>query len=95
MTTDEKAIEIYNLIYKQFIKNGYPEEIATTCAIGGKAGAEDMAEWQEQQMIEKACEYIAKYFYNHPHTNMVCSDEFKNVDDFIERFKLAMKGGEE
>lgn len=45
---------------------------------------------QERQLIEKACEFIAEWFYNHPHANMVCSDEFENVDDLLERFKKAM-----
>lgn len=55
----------------------------------------EMAEWKEQQMIDKACDFIADWFYDHPHVNMVCSDEFENVDDLLERFKLAMEGGEE
>ena len=53
----------------------------------------EMAEWKEEQMIEKAQEFIATYFYNHPHAeSMVCSDEFKNVDELVERLKQAMKG---
>lgn len=54
----------------------------------------DGCEWKEQQMIKKACEYIAEHFYYHPHTCMVGSDEFKNVGDFLERFKIEMRGGE-
>ena len=57
--------------------------------------AMEMAKWKEQQMIGKACDFIADWFYDHPHVNMVCSDEFENVDDLLERFKLAMEGGEE
>lgn len=46
-------------------------------------------------MIDKASEFIAEWFYEHPHTTkMVCSDEFENIDDLINRLKKVMEGGE-
>lgn len=47
---EEKAIQIYNVTYKQFIDEGYPEKIAITCAIMAKAGAEIMAEYIKKRM---------------------------------------------
>ena len=65
MTNEGKVTQIYNTAYKQCIEDGYPEIIATTCAIMCKTGAEIVAEWKDeqfkqekQQLIEKACEWL-------------------------------------
>lgn len=56
---------------------------------------ESGAKWADKTMIEKACEFIAEWFYEHPHTTkMVCSDEFENIDYLINRLKKVMEGGE-
>lgn len=57
MTNEEKAQEIYNIIYKQCVEDGYHEKIATACAIMGKTGAEIMVEWKDN-MLEK---FLRKY----------------------------------
>lgn len=79
MTDLEKAIELARK-YEEL----YDRE---DCCV---VACQKMAEWKEQQVIEKACEFIAEWFYEHPHTNMVCFDEFENVDDLLKRFKKAM-----
>lgn len=60
--------------------------------------AMEMAEWKEKQfsieqkqLIENALEFIAEWFYTHPHTKGVFSDEFENVDDLLKRIKIAME----
>lgn len=52
MKHEKKAQEIYNITYKQCIEDDYPEIVSKTCAIMSKTGAEIMAEWKEQQMLE-------------------------------------------
>jgi len=83
MTDLEKAIELAKKHEGLFgIRNR--EE----CCV---AACQEMAEWKEQQMIDKACEFISEWFYEHPHKNMVCSNEFECVDDLLERFKKVME----
>lgn len=76
MTTEEKANEICKRHI--FDSNHYD------CCM-------EMAEWKERQMIEKAFEFIAEWFYEHPHSQMVCSDEFETVDKLLNRLKKAME----
>lgn len=54
------------------------------------------AKWANKTMIDRVCEFIAEWFYEHPHTTkMICSDEFENIDELLDRLEKAMKGGEE
>lgn len=51
-----------------------------------------MATWKEQQLISQAKEFIAEYFYEHPHTSwLICSDEFQDLDDCFERLERYLK----
>lgn len=55
---------------------------------------EEGAKWADKTMIDKASEFITEWFYEHPHIiKMVCSDEFENIDDLINRLKKVMEGG--
>lgn len=53
------------------------------------------AQWREEQVINKVKDFIIEWFYEHPRTHMVCSDEFGNVDELLERLKKSIEGGEE
>lgn len=55
-------------------------------------GAMRMAAWKEQQMIDRAKEFISTWFYEHPHTSwLICSDEFQDLDDCLERLEKEME----
>ena len=52
----------------------------------------EMAEWKEKQMIERAQDFIANWFYEHPHEQkFICSDEFGSIDQLLEKLKNAME----
>ena len=52
----------------------------------------EMAEWKEKQIIERAQDFIATCFYEHPHEhNFICSDEFGSIDQLLEKLKKAME----
>lgn len=61
--------------------------------------AEQMAEWKDEQfqeekkqMIERAQDFIATWFYEHPHEQkFICSDEFGSIDQLLEKLKNAME----
>ena len=68
MTIEEKAKEFYHK-YREL--NLAPESAAFNAAL-------EMAEWKEQQMIEKAVEFLSKRVFSYDGC-------------FIEDFKKAMK----
>lgn len=73
MTQDEKkALEIGK---KWYFDTMNPNEAAYKASI-------QMAKWKEQQMIEKACEWLIQQ-------EEMIGISFEN--DFIERFKKAME----
>lgn len=84
MTNEKKAKEIVSKIPFSTLASPIYKDYAYDAAL-------KMAEWKEQQMIEKIQDFLANWFYEHPHTQMVCSDEFKSVDDLLERCKKAME----
>ena len=86
MTNEEKAQELAIKYCKEIDPHG--REVYN---IGCGIACCEMAEWKEQQMIEKACEFIAEWFYEHPHSQMVCSDEFETIDKLLNRLKKAME----
>ena len=46
----------------------------------------------EETLIDKAIEFLWDNFYEHPHEyNFICSDSFKGMEDFIDKFKEAME----
>lgn len=52
----------------------------------------EMAEWKEKQMIGRAQDFIATWFYEHPHEhNFICSDGFGSLDQLLEKLKKAME----
>ena len=81
MTDLEKAIELARK-HKGLFGMRNREE----CCV---AACQEMAEWKEQQMIDKACEWLED--------NLASFWQCKLYDDiaFIDDFKKAMKGGEE
>lgn len=83
MKNEEKAVQIYNVTYNQAIEDGYPKKVAITCAIMSKMGAEIMAKWKEQQMIDKACEWLELH--------MQCGVHPQNVASTIKQFKKVME----
>lgn len=80
MTTEEKATKIAESLNKA---NG------SNCLLPCHQAAIVMAKWKEQQMIEKACEWLED--------NLASFWQCKFYDDiaFIDDFKKAMKGGAE
>lgn len=84
MTTKDKATELG-------IKYQTPCHGIGDCEFEARQSALEMAEWKEQQMIEKACEWLKDNIHNYYMTN-----EFEQwFDDMFEDLKEAMKGGEE
>lgn len=88
---EEKAKSLWYHFCTEKSCNGYDY-----CKLCPKAQANpqliEMAAWKEQQMIEKAKEFIATWFYEHPHTSwLICSDEFQDLDDCLERLEREMK----
>jgi hypothetical protein len=72
MTQEDKALEIGKQWYFDTMN---PNEAAYKASI-------QMAKWKEQQMIEKACEWLIQQ-------EEMIGISFEN--DFIERFKKAME----
>lgn len=72
MTQEEKALEIGR---KRYFDTMNPNEAAYKASI-------QMAKWKEQQMIDKACEWLKQQ-------EEMIGISFEN--DFIERFKKAME----
>ena len=78
MTDKEKADEISeHYATSHYFPND--EELAAYSA------AMQMAKWKEQQMIEKACEWLKKNLQNY------IEDDWTSEKDFIEEFRKAVK----
>ena len=88
MTNKEKARELANCFARQYHHNTYPElshnnefvfsneEIEKACL--------EMAEWKEQQMVEKSCRVLESLLIGGVHP--------QGIQGFIKQFKQAMKG---
>jgi hypothetical protein len=90
-TNKEKAKELFYNFCKEKSCDG--RVICTFCP-RAKALAPliEMAEWKEKQMIERAQDFIATWFYEHPHEQkFICSDEFGSIDQLLEKLKKAME----
>ena len=75
MTTENKAKEFYHK-YREL--NLAPESAAFNAAL-------EMAEWKEQQMIEKAVKWIKSQMIPYGTSPLA-------IFNYIEEFKQAMKG---
>lgn len=87
MNNSEKAAELSKKFARQYHANTWPEwsddeefhysngEINNAC--------NEMAEWKERQMIEKACEWLELH--------MQCGVHPQNVSSTIKQFKKAME----
>ena len=46
----------------------------------------------KDEIIDKAIEFLLDNFYEHPHEyNFICSESFKGMEDFIDKFKQAIQ----
>ena len=92
MTNEEKAKEMF-----PFYEDMDDVEIVQTTF--KRAGAIEMAEWKEQQMIDKACEWLqdmACYYAYWEHNGDTYEKEVVyDTEKLINDFRNAMKGGEE
>lgn len=99
MTDSEKSQDIVNKNFEWISnlveENNLSKEDRNKIRFKMYSACQEMAEWKERQMIEKACEFIAEWFWEHPHAQIVCSDEFESIDELLDRIEKAMKGGEE
>ena len=82
MTNEQKAKEFYHK-YREL--NLAPESAAFNAAL-------EMAEWKEQQMIEKVLAYLNNKFYFDNIFYGVVSTDFNSMEEMFEDFKQAMKG---
>lgn len=78
MTNEEKA----KLISEQF----HCDDVAYDAA-------EQMAEWKEQQMIDKACEWLKNNIVSSSNDTCIYTASSHNIskEDFIVNFKKAME----
>ena len=84
MTNEEKINEIGNLKPINWIS----DEDLCTYQQGLRRGAFEMAEWKDEQMIEKACEWLKDNIHDYYTVN-----EFEEwFDGMFVDFKKAMKG---
>lgn len=100
MTNEEKARELSLLNCNERLHCSYE------CKKCLKVRADDvvlqMARWKDEQfsaakqkLIDNAKDFLAEYFWEHPHEKSVIqSDEFMSIDDMLEKFENRMKGGE-
>ncbi len=85
MDNNEKAEEIvkdYN--YTQFLNDGTHDSYTETAVL---YMLNEMAQWKEQQMIERAVEWLKNNIYDYYRT-----DEFEQwFDEMFDDFKQSMK----
>jgi len=91
MTDIEKANDLAQYYSEE---SDYKRTVGYDCAI-------EMADWKEQQMIDKACEWLGKnignyqnWEYNEFHQCVEYDGSF-DIEKMISDFRKAMKGGEE
>ena len=90
-TNEEKAKSLWYHFCTEKSCNGHDD-----CKLCPKSQVHpqllEMAYWKEQQIISQMKEFIAEYFYEHPHTSwLICSDEFQDLDDCLERLERYLK----
>lgn len=87
MTNEEKAEELRKTALPNPLPDGYGMWL---CASDVDAILIKMAKWKEQQMIDKACEWLKEY------GGVYWMDDYDlPTDELVNDFKKAMKGEEE
>lgn len=92
MTDLEKAQELAIKYCKEIDSHG--KEVYN---IGCEIACNEIAKWKEQQMIEKACEWLENNMHDYfdGNSEFAVAIDFITCDKFVEKFKKAMEGGEE
>lgn len=93
MTNEEKAEELRKTALPNPLFDGYGMWL---CSTNVDEILIKMAEWKEQQMIDKACEWLEEnvfdYEYIYYDVGGFVSPEFR-IEEFINDFKKAMTEG--
>ena len=84
MTNENKAKEFYHK-YRESHLNLAPESAAFNVAL-------EMAEWKEQQMIDKAVEWLKENTSCYASFDDDIISDTENKNNFINDFKQVMKG---
>lgn len=87
MTNEEKAREYAQL----HLYDGDQVQLYVECHNGKIAAFKAGAEWKEQQMIEKVCEWLKNNAGEHIYFDE-CDNEWYDAEELIEDFKKAMMG---